>query len=150
MKFLYSDKADSLIELALLLPMLLLIVFYMADGAIWVQKSLTVQSAASAAAAYGAVPGNASNYSAMVQLANFDATGSTSGATGFTATATDFYTCSPGGAVVTATTSCPTGAPFHYVKVTTSLIANSVISMPGIPSTLTMPAFAIYRVEVTP
>jgi hypothetical protein len=86
----------------------------------------------------------------MVQLANYDVTGSINGATGFTANATDFYTCTPGGTHVTATSSCPTGAPFHYVQVTTSLTATNILPYPGTPRTQSISGAAIYRVEVTP
>lgn len=150
MKFHRADEGDALIELGLLLPLLLFIVFYMVDAGLWVQKSMQVQAAAYAAAAYGAVPGNASNHTAMEQLANYDATGNVNGATGFSAVAIDFYTCSPGGATVTATTSCPTGAPYHYVKVTTTSTASSIVDLPGIPSSHSVGSYAIYRVEVTP
>jgi Flp pilus assembly protein TadG len=150
MKFRRADQGDALIELALLLPVLLLIVFYMVDAVFWVQKAMQIQAAASAGAAYGAVPGNSANHSGMVQIANFDATGNINGAAHFSAVATDFYTCSPGGSTVTATTSCPTGAPYHYVKVTTSATASRVVDFPGIPSSQTMGFSAIYRVEVTP
>jgi hypothetical protein len=145
-----ADHANALVELAVLLPGLLMTVFFLSDTAIWVQRAMQTQAAAASAAAYGAVPGNAANHSGMVQVANLAATGSTAGATGFTAVATDFYTCSPGGAIVTSTTSCPTGTPFHYVKVTTSATIASIVNFPGIPTTLTLPAAAVYRVEVTP
>jgi Flp pilus assembly protein TadG len=149
-KFLRADRGNALVELAVMLPGMLMTVFFISDTAIWVQRAMQVQSAAAAGAAYGAVPGNSSNHTGMVQIANYAATGSTSGATGFSAVATDFYTCSPGGSTVTATTSCSTGAPFHYVKVTTSATVSSIVKFTGIPTTLTMPAAAIFRVEVTP
>jgi Flp pilus assembly protein TadG len=130
------------------LSLLLLIVFYMVDASLWVQNSIRIQAAVSAAASYGAIPGNATNHSAVAQIANFDATGNVNGATGFSAAASDFYTCSPGGATVTATTSCPTGAPYHYVNVTATGTAGRLIGLPGIPTSQTMNFTAIYRVEV--
>jgi Flp pilus assembly protein TadG len=136
--------------MAVSLPLLLLIVFSMVDYAFFIQKAIQVQDAASTGAAFGTIPGNSANSTTMVQLANYAATGSYNGATGFTANATNFYTCSPGGAQVTATTTCPTGAPYHYVQVTTSLSSTSLVPVPGLPRTQTISGSAIYRVEVTP
>jgi Flp pilus assembly protein TadG len=150
MTFAESEHGSSLTELALLLPVLFLIVFSMIDYAVFIQKAIQVQDAASAAAQYGIIPGNATASSTMIQLANFDVTGSINGAAGFTANATNFYTCSPGGAHVTATTSCPTGAPYHYVQVTTSLNASNFLPIFGTPANMTLNGSAIYRVEVTP
>jgi Flp pilus assembly protein TadG len=145
-----QEDGSSLIELAIVLPFVMLIVFSMVDYAFFIQKAIQVQDAASAGASFGAIPGNSGNSATMIQLANFDATGSLTGATGFVAKASDFYTCTPGGAQVTATYSCPTGAPFHYVQVTTSLTATSLLAYPGVPRTQTINGSAIYRVEVTP
>jgi Flp pilus assembly protein TadG len=150
LKFRHAEEGDALIELAAALPILLLIICYMVDGALWIQQGMQLQAAASAGAAYGAIPGNSGNHSTMVQLANYDATGNLNGVTGFTAAATDFYSCTPGGTTVTATTICASGAPYHYVKVTTSYTSNGLISLPGIPSSMSPSAVAIYRVEVTP
>jgi Flp pilus assembly protein TadG len=145
-----SEQGSSLIEMAVILPLMLLIVVSLVDYAFFIQKAIQVQDAASAAAAFGAMPGNNANSSTMIQLANYDATGSFTGASGFTANATSFYTCSPGGSQVSVTTSCPTGAPYHYVQVTTSFTANSILGFPGVPSTQTINGSATYRVEVTP
>ena len=145
-----SEEGSSLIEMAFILPLMLLIVVSLVDYAFFVQKATQVQDAAAAAAAFGAVPGNSANSATMIQLANYDVTGSFAGAAGFTANATNFYTCTPGGAQVTAATSCPGGTPLHYVEVTASLTAKSVLPFPGTPSTQIINGFAIYRVEVTP
>lgn len=145
-----SEDGSILIEFALLLPPLILMMAYMVDYALWIQKAMQLQDAASAAAAYGAIPGNSSNTSQMTTLANFIATGSPTGAAWLTVSATNFWTCSPGGAQVTASTSCPTGAPYHYVKVTTSGSQGALLGFRGIASTLTLGGAATYRVEVTP
>jgi Flp pilus assembly protein TadG len=129
---------------------MLLIVFSLVDYALFIQKAMVVQDAASAGAQYGTIPGNTANSSTMIQIANYDVTGSVSGATGFTANATNFYTCTPGGAHVTATTVCASGAPYHYVQVTTSLVAKNLLPYPGTPLTQTINGSATLRVEVTP
>lgn len=150
MKFANSEAGSSLIEMAVIMPLLFLIVFSLVDYALFIQKAIIVQDATSAAAQYGTIPGNSANSSAMVQIVNYDVTGSLNGANGFTAAATNFYTCSPGGAHVTATTPCPTGAPYHYVQVTATLTANNLFPFRGTPITQTINGAAIYRVEVTP
>jgi Flp pilus assembly protein TadG len=150
MRILRSENGQALIEFALLLLPLLLLLAYALDYAIWIQKAMQIQDAASVSAAYAAMPGKSFNTTQETQFANYVATGSTSGATWFTVTPTDFYTCSPGGATVTATTSCPTGAPYHYVKVTTSATPSAALGFRGISSSMTLTGSAIYRVEVTP
>jgi Flp pilus assembly protein TadG len=150
MGFLRKDEGSGLIELALCLPLTLLIVFAIVNYAQWIQKAILLQDAAAAGASYGTIPGNSTNHTNMVAVANWNATGSVNGATGFTATANDFYTCSPGGSQVTATSSCPTGAPYHYVQVNTATSVKNFIPWPGIPSTIAIKGQAIYRVEVTP
>jgi Flp pilus assembly protein TadG len=145
-----SEDGSILIEFALILPPLVLMLALLVDYALWIQKAMQLQDAAAAAAAYGAIPGNATNTSQMTSLANFIVTGSTAGATWLTVNASNFYTCSPGGAVVTATTSCPTGAPYHYVKVTTSATQGALLGFSGVASSLSLKGAATYRVEVTP
>ncbi len=154
MRTLRSEDGSILIEFAIILPIAVLMLAYMVDYALWIQKEMQYQDAASAAAAYGAMPGNArnstTNKASMTALANYVATGSTSGAAWFTVTSNEFYTCSPGGSTVTATTSCPTGAPYHYVQVTTSATQTGLLGFRGVPTSLTLGGSAIYRVEVTP
>jgi Flp pilus assembly protein TadG len=153
MRILRSENGQALIEFALLLPPLILVLAFMVDYALWIQREMVVQEAASAAAAYLAVPGNTSNTTEATNLAKYIATGSVSGATWFTVNlpaTMSFYTCSPGGAQVTATTSCPTGAPYHYVQVNTTGTAGNLLSFRAIPSSMTLSGSATYRVEVEP
>jgi len=154
MRLIRSENGSILVEFAFILPLLVLILAYMVDYALWVQKAMQLQDAASAAAAYGAIPGNATNATtgnaAMTQLANYIVTGSPNGAAWLTVTPSNFYTCTPGGSQVTATTTCPTGAPYHYVQVTVTASPSSQLGYRVIPSTLALSGSATYRVEVTP
>jgi len=154
MRLARSEDGSVLIEFALLLPPLVLMMAYMVDYSLWIQKAMQLQDAATDAAAYGAIPGNATNSStnitAMKALANYIVTGSISGATWLTVTPAEFYTCSPGGSQVTATTSCPTGAPYHYVQMTVTATPTGLLGFRGIPSSLSLSAVVTNRVEVTP
>jgi len=150
MRLVRSENGSILVEFAFVLPLLVPMLAYMVDYALWIQKAMQLQDAASAAAAYGAIPGNATNSTAMTQLANYIVTGSATGAAWLTVNATNFYSCSPGGSQVTATTSCPTGAPYHYVQVTVSASPTSQLGYRIIPSSLALSGSATYRVEVTP
>jgi|GEM_PF-2538090 len=147
-----SEDGSILVEFALVLTPLILILAYMVDYALWIQKEMQIQDAASAAAASGAVPGNASNHVAMEQVASDIVTGAPNNynTTAFTATATDFYVCTPGGSQVTATTSCSGTTPYHYVQVVTSAQMPALLGFRGVASSLTLVGQATYRVEVTP
>jgi Flp pilus assembly protein TadG len=145
-----SEEGSSLIELAVLLPVLLLISFSIFDYAFWLQKAIRLQEAAEAGAAYGAIPGNATDTAGMTQAANFSATGSRSGTSGFVATPTTFYTCSPGGTQVTLQTSCSGRVPFHYVQVTTSMTSTATVGYSLLPSSVKLTGRASLRVEAQP
>jgi len=145
-----SEEGSSLIELALLLPVLLLLAFSLFNYAFWIQKAMCLQEAAEAGAAYGAIPGNTNDITGITQAANLSATGSRTGATGFLATPTTFYTCSPGGAQVTLQTSCSGIAPFHYVQVTTTMTAHASIAFSLMPSSFALTGRAAFRVEAQP
>jgi Flp pilus assembly protein TadG len=154
-----SEDGSILIEFALLLPPLVLMLAFMVDYALWIQKAMQIQDAAAAAAAYGAIPGKSSNTTQMTQLANYIATGSVNGASWFKVNSPatmSFYSCTPGGTHVTATTSCPTGAPYRYVQVTTTASPAGLLGdtfIPAsivIPSSMTLSGSATYRVEGTP
>jgi Flp pilus assembly protein TadG len=150
MKLLLAEDGSSLIEMAVILPVVLMLVFSLVDYSLWIQQDMRYQDAAATAAAYGAIPGNASDSTKMTQLATYNATGQFTAPAGFNVSATNFYTCTPGGTHVTAQASCPTGAPYHYVQVKTSSSVSSLIGFPGVPSSLNLSGSATYRVEVTP
>jgi Flp pilus assembly protein TadG len=150
MKLRESEDASSILELALILPPALLIACAIFNYAFWIQKAIRLQEAAAAGAAYGAIPGNASNSTGMIQAANYSATGSPTGGSGVTVTATNFYACTPGGTQVTVDTSCPSGAAFHYVQVTASTTASATVRNALLPSSLALTGIATLRVESYP
>jgi len=145
-----SEEGSSVIELAVLLPVLLLLACSLFNFAFWIQKAMRLQEAAEAGAAYGAIPGNTHDTAGMTQAANLSGTGSSSGGGGFVATPTDFYTCSPGGAQVTLQTSCSGIAPLHYVQVTTSITSGAAVPYSLLPANFKITGKATLRVEAQP
>jgi Flp pilus assembly protein TadG len=135
------------VELALVLPVLMLMAFGTFDYAFWIEKSIELQGAANSGAAYGAIPGNSTDHHGMTVVTNYNATGSLTGAAGFTATATDFYTCSPGGAQISSTGTCPSGDAFHYVQVTASQTSAVSVFYKFLPTSQALSATATLRVE---
>jgi Flp pilus assembly protein TadG len=159
MRLCRSEDGSILIEFALILTPMILILASMVDYALWIQKEMQFQEAASASAAYGAVPGNLTVFplsqgekDVMTALAMYIVTGSSTktNSAAFTVTPADFYACTPGGSHVAATTTCASGAPFHYVQVATSGTMNNLIPFRWIPSSLTLHGSATYRIEVYP
>jgi Flp pilus assembly protein TadG len=149
-KFVALEDGSSLIEFALLLPMMAAILVCLTDYALLIQNSIQFQSAADAAAAYGTIPGNASNTAAMTQIANYMVTGSFSGLPSVTVASNLVYTCSPGGAQVTSSTLCSGLAPLQYVQVSVKSTVSPLMKYPGVPSSLALSGWASYRVQGTP
>jgi Flp pilus assembly protein TadG len=147
----HEDDGTGLIEMAFILPIMLLILYGIFDFSIWIQRSMQLQEAANAGAAFAAMPGAQPSHAAVVVITNFNATNMLNGVTGFSASATDFYCCYPGGSHVVSATICPTGAPYHYVQVTATLPAASVFyPYKFIPLSESLSATATYRVETLP
>lgn len=145
-----GENGSTLLELALILPVALLVACGIFNYAFWIRRAMLLQEAAAAGAAYGALPGNVHDSAGMVQIANYSVTGSASGNSAITVSATDFYTCSPGGSQVTVSTSCSVGAPYHYVQVTTSMTPNATVHNALLPTSLALTGQATFRVETYP
>jgi hypothetical protein len=146
-----QEEGSALVDIALILSLAVMIGLYMTDYALWARRAIQLQNAAAAGAAYGTIPGNMTNTSAMTAVANYVATGSTSGTAGVTVSSTSFYTCTAGGAHVTfSTTACSGTPPLQYVTTTASSTSSRLFAFPGIPTSLGMQASVTYRVEGTP
>jgi hypothetical protein len=108
---------------------------------------MQLQQAATDAAEYGAIPGNESNLSTIQSYA-LSLVPYLSGAT---AQATNVWTCTPGGASVSSTSTCSGGVtPYKYVAVTTSASIPRPLAYAGIASQTTLQGFAEIRVPWTP
>jgi Flp pilus assembly protein TadG len=146
-QFIQSERGSALVEFAMFMPILVFLLLGMVDYSIYIQKSMELQAAASGAAAWGAVPGNESNLTGIQNTA-VSLAPSISGAT---TTASNLWTCTPGGTSVTSATMC-TGSitPYKYVVVTVTGTVPRALSYPGIPNGLTMIGKATFRVPWSP
>jgi Flp pilus assembly protein TadG len=139
------ESGSILVEFAVSLSVLTLVFIGVADYALMIQQALLVTGAAAAGAAYGVIPGNQTNLSGMQTAARNTA----SGVSGFSVTATDVFTCTPGGASVSSSSTCSGyGTPIEYVQVTTSATVNPLLSWTGI-SASTLTGTASFRVAWT-
>jgi Flp pilus assembly protein TadG len=148
---LHAEKGSALVEFALIVPSMLIILSGIFDYAIFFQAKIQVQDQAEAGAAFGAIPGNQNNLSGMQFWATYNqqSGGGLSAASSYQATATNIFTCTPGGASVSYNTLCagnPAGTPIEYVQVKTQAVYKSILICPGIPSKLTLIGQAVYRV----
>jgi Flp pilus assembly protein TadG len=148
--WLTRETGQSLIELALTLPLFLFILEGAAEFARFAWASIEASSAARAGVQYGAQNHTfASDTSGMQTVAMNDATN----LSGLTATASHSCVCStaPSTSVscsVPLTTSCPSPAILlESVQVNTSAAVTPVLHWPGLPATFTARGFAIMAVE---
>lgn len=150
MRLAASEDGQSLLEFALILPLLVSIFVCLTDYAFWAQKAMQLQAAADAGAVYGTIPGNASDTTTMTKIANLSATRSLNGSTGTTVNSNLIYTCTPGGTQVTSSSLCSGVAPLQYVQVSVKSTVSALMPYPGVPSSLALSGWASYRVEGTP
>ena len=147
--WLSSDTGQSLVELALTLPLFLLILLGAAEFARFAWASIEASNAARAGVQYGAQNHTlASDTSGMRTAALNDGVN----LSGLTATASHSCACSTAPstpiACATALTSCP--APdtiLEYVQVNTSATVTPVLHWPGLPAAFTAQGFANMEVE---
>jgi len=135
------DRAQSLAEMAFILPFLCLVLFGLIDFGRAYYLGIEVTNAAYAGAAYGAV--NSTDIAGMESIATTDA----ANIPNMTATATYGCECSDGTNQVsecTTTPSCPNNV-VNYVTVTTSATYKPIFPWPGIPSTLPLAGTATMR-----
>ena len=142
LNFVTNEEGSSLIELCVLLPAIILIILGSTESAFYIQRSIVVVEAASVGARYGVVAGNASNTAGMIAAAQ----SASENLGGFSATATAFCACSPGGAQVNCLSSCSSMVAIsHYVQVTTSATVPGLFNVAGLPSSLRPTATSTMR-----
>jgi Flp pilus assembly protein TadG len=139
-----SLKGSALLELGLLFSLLLLLLLGVVDFSLIIQQAMVVTEAAYAGAQYGAQYFNSTNYTGMQTVA----TNSAKGISGFTATATKWCACSPGGTAVACTSTCSSyGTPIAYVQVVTTATASVLFKYTAIPLSVPLRGVCVLRVQ---
>jgi Flp pilus assembly protein TadG len=139
----YFRRGQSTVELALLLPVVALVMVAAADFARVYYMSTALVSAARAGVQYGAQSATAASDTAgMKQAALNDA----SNLSGVTTTASNFCQCPPSTSHVSCSSTCSAGMEM-YVQVNTSAPFHTLVSYPGIPSTVTLNESALMRAQ---
>lgn len=133
---------SSVVEVALLMPVLLLILVGAVDLGRAYFMAIEVSSAAHAGALYGVQ--NPTDTSGMESAAKLNA----SDVSSLVTTATYGCECSDGTLQNASCTSAPTACPFNvvnYVQVGTSATYTTLIDWPGIPSSVALAGSAWMR-----
>lgn len=139
-----SQSGQSLVELALVLPIFILVILGVAEVGRMAYASIEVANAARAGVQYGAQSHiTASDYAGMEQSALHDGFN----LTGLTATAQHFCSCSDGSASTCSPGDCSSSRIIEYVQVNTSATVAPLFHYPGLSKTLTFHGQAIMRVE---
>jgi Flp pilus assembly protein TadG len=137
-----DESGQAMVEFAVCVSVMVLVFMGIVDYALEIQQAMQVQEAATAGASFGVIPGNEANLAGMQAAA----TSAAPGVNGFTVTAANLWTCTPGGASVTSTTLCSGETPYKYVVVTTSATVPVTWTYPGIPANLALHGSARFRV----
>jgi Flp pilus assembly protein TadG len=145
---LYEDKGQAFVELALVLPIFILLMVGAVEVGILAYASIEVSNAARAGVAYGAQNHTTASDTANIQLAaQKDAPNITSLTT---PVVTQVCYCSPATSISCATAGTSCLSPSHiieYVQVQTAAPVSTLFHFPGIPSSVTLRGYAIMRVE---
>lgn len=141
----HHESGQALIELALVLPIFVLLLIGATEIARLAYASIEVANAARAGIQYGA-----QNHSTAVDIYGMEqaALQDASNVTTITAGASSFCICSNGTSIscAAALTSC-TERILNYVQVNTSAVVDPLFYVPGLPKTYTLQAHAVMRVE---
>jgi len=142
-----TECGASLVEFALVLPLLLLMALATIDFGRLAYMHIEVHNAARAGVAYGAQSHiTAANTAGMQTAAQNDTDLSTSSPTSFTATASSFCVCSNNNSqtssphVTCVSSSCTGALLVEYVEVDTQANYQPWISWPGAPGSTTVTA----------
>ena len=140
----YSENGQSAVEMAIMVPILALLLVVAADFARLFYVYIAVNSAARAGAQYGSQSLiTAADISGMKAAATLDG----SNITGLTANASQ-CTCIEGSTVAACATSyCTANATATFVEVDTTAHFNTVVTYPGVPSSITLSGKAIMQVQ---
>ena len=143
-----SDAGQALVELALVLPVFILLLVGAVEVGRLAYASIEVSNAARAGVAYGSQNHTTASDTVNIQLA---ATKEAPNITSLqTPVVTQVCSCSNGTSITCANAGTTCVSPAHiieYVQVKTSAPVNTLFHFPGIGSTVTFRGYAIMRVE---
>ena len=139
-----SERGSVMIEFALSAAMLFLFFFGIVNFARLFNAAEVVADAAAAGTQYGALsPAHYGDFTGMQNAATADAPN----APGLTATASQFCTCSIGGAHTSCPATCDGGDPETYIEVDTSLPFTATLTFPGAPKVVNLTSTSVVRVQ---
>jgi Flp pilus assembly protein TadG len=157
------QSGQALVELALVVPILLLLALGVIEIGRYAYIAILIGNAARAGAAYGAqTTAQSVDLPNITKAADYDFAGATSGSTNtngqavsqLTVTSSVSCGCDSAGTITSAACSgtltagtCATGHWVIVVSVTASGTFNSLFNYPGIPSSLTITRTASLRVS---
>lgn len=139
-----SDSGQAVVELAVMLPVALMILIGVAELGRYATASIMVDHAARAGVQYAAQNRvTASNTAQIIQAAEADAPDISN----LTVTPTDFCTCADGASSTCQPTDCSGSRIIEYVKVDTETQLPSLFGYFAFPQTFTLKGQAIMRVS---
>jgi Flp pilus assembly protein TadG len=141
-----NRRGTSLIEMAIMIPVLLLMCCGTMDFARIMYAGIAIANSARAGVQFGALaPGNSGDMAGMVQATLNDA--ADLGVSNVTATARNFCACTTGSGEVPCSSNCSGITPSGYVSVTASYTFNPLVPYPGIPQAVVVGRTAKMRVQ---
>ena len=141
-----NRSGTSLIETAILIPVMLLMCCGTMDFARIVYAGITIANSARAGVQFGALkPGNSGNTAGMVQATLNDA--ADLGISNVTASARNFCGCTSGTGEVPCSSTCGGVTPSGYVSVTANYTFNPLVPYPGVPQAVVVARIAKMRVQ---
>jgi Flp pilus assembly protein TadG len=133
-----------MLELALCIPLLLLILFGTMDLGRMFYTGITLSGAALAGTQYGVFSvAHNTDFTGMQQAALNDS----ANISGVTATATSYCECLDGTAVSCSTGLCGGKPPPTYVKVITTATFSTLFSYPYVPSSAALSGLSVQRAQ---
>ena len=150
------DKGQAFVELALVLPIFILLLVGAAEVGRLAYASIEVNNAARAGVAYAAQNHTTASDTSSTGGIVVAATSEAPQVTSMTATATLFCSCetstgtlpAPGSCTGVTLTSCPSPSRIvEFVQVNTTAPVSTNFHFPGIPSSVTLQGYATMRVE---
>jgi Flp pilus assembly protein TadG len=139
-----SEPGTALVELAIVLPLLVLFAIGAAEFGRLYFAAITVANAARAGAQFGAQNAvSSSNFAGMTAAAQNEA-----GDIGTISNFPSRFCRCPDGSVPSCTGSCGSyGTPQVFVKDSVAKTINLILRYPGLPSSVTISRAAIFRVQ---